>query len=487
MSEQYLEQPPPPSTLLFAIRSIGYNFETAVADIIDNSISAQASEVRIFSEPSGIPYFCFLDNGTGMTESELKNAMLLGSNRSQKIDSSEDLGRFGLGLKSASLSQCRKFSVISKRDNCINAITFDIDIIEQTQKWNVVRLSKTEYKDLPEISRLFSQESGTLVIWQNFDKLAKNTKNFDVSFRKQVALAQEHVEFVFHRFYNEIKIFFNERRIEKRDPFLVDSYGRQQQGRMQKIKIERSEINITPYTLPYANTLSREEKNLLGNPKSIYDEQGLYLYRNRRLIAWGSWFYTEVRSELNKLARVQVDIPSSLDDIWMLDVKKSSAKIPDKIKETIRTAINESTLRSRGTVRHPGERERGAEQKVWDRFEAPDRSSVKYLLNRKNPLLQTLQQRLETTELNLLEQFIKQVESFIPKHTIHIDQTDDIQIADPWAPQNENDLLEDLLQKVRIAEEARDRLDLLDRYLCFETYAKLKNIKEQIQEMLKND
>ena len=225
----------------------------------------------------------------------------------------------------------------------------------------------------------------------------------------------------------------------------------------------------------------------MGNPKSIYDEQGLYLYRNRRLIAWGSWFHTEVRSELNKLARVQVDIPSSLDDIWMLDVKKSSAKIPDKIKETIRIAINESTLRSRGTVRHPGKRERSAEQKVWDRFEAPDRSSVKYLLNRKNPLLQTLQQRLESTELHLLEQLIKQVESFIPKHAIHIDQTDDIRITDPWESQDDNDLLGDLLQKIRMVEETRDRLDLLDRYLRFETYAKLKNMKEQIREMLKND
>ena len=146
MSIRYIEQPPPPSTLLFAIRSIGYNFEMAVADIIDNSISAHASEVRIFSESSGIPYFCFLDNGTGMTEPELKNAMLLGSSRSQKIASPEDLGRFGLGLKSASLSQCRIFSVISKKDNCINAITFDIDVIERTQKWNIIRLSKAEYK-----------------------------------------------------------------------------------------------------------------------------------------------------------------------------------------------------------------------------------------------------------------------------------------------------------------------------------------------------
>ncbi len=101
------------------------------------------------------------------------------------------------------------------------------------------------------------------------------------------------------------------------------------------------ELNLA-YTLPFANTLTTEEKALLVNPKSIYDEQGFYLYRNKRLISWGSWMHMGIRSELNKLARIQIDIPSSLDSMWMLDVKKSSAKIPDSVKDQIKVAVDDS-------------------------------------------------------------------------------------------------------------------------------------------------
>ncbi len=486
MKKELIIQPPPPSSLLYAIRSIGYNFETAVADIIDNCISAEATEVRIYSNSSDVPYFCVLDNGIGMTFPELKNAMRLGSSRNNRPSVQTDLGRFGLGLKSASLSQCRRFTAVTKRNAKIFAITFDIDIIEETQEWNLVVLKDEDVLHLPEFQKLKLLQHGTLIIWQNFDKIENNTKNFDVSFRKSVAAAQRHVEFVFHRFYDEVSIFFNERRLERRDPFLIDSYGRQQQGRAQEIKVGTEKIRITPYTLPYANSLTREEKELLGNPKSIYDEQGLYLYRNRRLIAWGSWFHTEVRSELNKLARVQVDIPSTLDDIWMLDVKKSSAKIPDKIRETIRTAINESTNRSRGTVRHPGERELHSEQKVWGRFLADDKTTVKYLLNRDNPLLCSLKQGLGSKELFLLEHLLRQFESYIPKHAMHIDQAGDIFIADPWE-HDESDLIDELVLKISAVEDRQDQEDLLDRYLRFETYGCLKSKKNEIMRRINDD
>ena len=130
MSES-VERQFPAKTLLLGLRAIGYSFSTAVADIIDNSISAEATEIKIYSDPlADIPYFCILDNGYGMTTKELDNAMLFGSNREDKEECELELGRFGLGLKSASLSQCRKFIVASKKYGKIRAMAFDLDLID---------------------------------------------------------------------------------------------------------------------------------------------------------------------------------------------------------------------------------------------------------------------------------------------------------------------------------------------------------------------
>ena len=138
---KYCEQAPKPAVLLAAIRAIGYSFETAVADIIDNSISAMAKNIRIFSEPSGEPYFAFLDDGTGMTQGELRNALLLGSDRSGKVDAPMELGRFGLGLKSASFSQCRCFYVVTKQGATVNAMSFCLDDVERSGKWRTAVFS----------------------------------------------------------------------------------------------------------------------------------------------------------------------------------------------------------------------------------------------------------------------------------------------------------------------------------------------------------
>lgn len=483
----YCEQAPKPAVLLSAIRAIGYSFETAVADIIDNSISAQAKNIRIFSEPSGEPYFAFLDDGTGMTKGELRNALLLGSDRSEKCDAPMELGRFGLGLKSASFSQCRCFTVVTKQEATINAMSFSLDDVEASGTWRTAILDKSELKKVPEVGRLLQYEHGTLVVWRDFDRLRVNTTNFETSFRRLVKMAKSHVEYVFHRFYDEIGIYFNEEHVEKRDPFLLDSYGMQQEGRGVSVEVDGHKIHITPYSLPYASALSQDERRLLGNPKSIYDEQGLYLYRNRRLIAWGSWFRTEVRSELNKLARVKVDIPSSLDEIWMLDVKKSSAKIPDKIRDSIRIAVGDSVSRSRGAVSKPGEREAMAEHKVWIR-ELKGVNAVEYVINRENPTYKVLRSSLSGDELALFEQFVDDVQDYLPKHQIHIDQAGDLVISNGEEKDaNISAKMADLIRKLRIVEGESDRQRMLDRYLTFESYRCLKPHKAAILEEARND
>lgn len=485
MSE-LVERQFPAKALLTGLRAIGYNFSTAVADIIDNSISACASEIKIYSDPLETePYFCILDNGCGMNAQELDNAMLPGSDRENKTDCKLELGRFGLGLKSASLSQCREFTVASKKYGKIRAMSFDLDVIEKENKLMLKQLNSDEIKQLPQISELDTYETGTLVIWTKFDKIESLAKNFEDSFRSVVAESKKHVELVFHRFYNKIAIYYNNKRIEKRDPFLLDSVGRQQTGRTSNIIIDGSEIIVIPYTLPFANTLTSEEKALLGNPKSIFDEQGFYLYRNERLISWGSWMHMGIRSELNKLARIQVDIPSTLDSVWMLDVKKSSAKIPDKIKDKIKMAVEDSIVRSKRTTKFPGVKEQSVTCKMWDRINEHE-GKVRYQINREAPAIVALNDAIGETEKELLEIVLSQVESYLPKYSISNDNMESLNIVNSGDDCEEERLIEEIEKIVAIFEGDMQRIQFENIFMS-EGYQKLFKRKDEIKRRIFGD
>lgn len=472
---------PPAKALITGIRAIGYNFSTAVADIIDNSISAYASRIDIISEAQDDPFVAFLDNGDGMSYEELENAMLLGSSRDGREDSETELGRFGLGLKSASLSQCREFIVLSKRADSIFGISFDLDLIEAENKWNLTVLDPKELSAVPVFERLSEYESGTLVVWNKFDKIAGLAKKFEDSFREAVADAKRHVELVFHRFYSSIGIYFNNRRIEKRDPFLTGSAPRQQTGHTEKIKINGHVVFVTPYTLPFWNTITDEEKALLGYPKSIYDDQGFYLYRNKRLISWGSWLRMGLKSELNKLARVQVDIPSSLDAVWMLDVKKSSAKIPDIIKEELRASIRDSFVRSKKTVRFPGMKEQQADNRIWERLINWHDGSVQYVINRDNPIVTELFDSLGKGEARLLEILLSQIESLLPKYSIMNDHTDSLTISSRADNDDREQLISELSDIVAMAKQ-ETKASTLDLLLSSEAYSCLRENRDYVLE-----
>ena len=484
MSE-LVERQFPAKALLTGLRAIGYNFSTAVADIIDNSISAGASEIYMFSDPlSDVPYFCILDNGSGMSVKQLDNAMLPGSDRTEKEDSKLELGRFGLGLKSASLSQCREFTVATKQNGAICAMSFDLDVIEDKNKLMLKQLSEAEIVSLPKIEKLQKYDSGTLVIWTKFDKIEELAKNFEDSFRSVVAESKKHVELVFHRFYNQVDMFYNDKRIERRDPFLLSSIGRQQTGRTSIINIGGSEITVTPYTLPFANTLTEEEKKLLGNPRSLSDEQGFYLYRNERLISWGSWMHMGIRSELNKLARIQVDVPSTLDSVWMLDVKKSSAKIPDKIKDRIKMAVEDSIVRSKKTTKFPGVKEQSVEVKIWDRIEEHE-GHVRYQINRDNPLIKGFYNVLDNRQADLFDDLICQLEQCIPKYRIHNDVIDSVNIVNDARSQEEEEMMAQVYRCLELFPE-REREATLSLLLTSEAYSKILHRKEEMLGVLRN-
>lgn len=474
---------PPAKSLIFGLRCIGYNFSTALADIIDNSISADAKNIKVFSNPdANEPYVAIFDDGCGMGRKALENAMTLGSDREEKEDCELELGRFGLGLKSASFSQCLRLTVASKDCNRINAMRYDLKKIETTNEWKLDILDDDEIKFLPEIEKLIEARSGTIVIWEQFDKIEESSKSFKDSFISTIGLAKQHIEFVFHRFYDRINFEFNGHRIEKRDPFL-SGYTNSQEGRTQEISIDGNKIVVTPFVLPYANSLNEEQKKMLGNPKSIYDDQGFYIYRNKRLIIWGSWLHMNIRSEFNKLARVRVDIPSELDSMWMLDVKKSSAKIPDRIKEQLRISVKDSIIRSKREIKYPGKKEAEAEMPLWRRVEFHG-GVVKYEINKEdNPIYAQLISILDEEQRKLLDAYLDKIEEFIPKGLIVSDNADSLRILNSEEAQEEEKLIKELLEFAKNSLTPEMCVEIL---INSQGYKKILHRKKDVLELIKN-
>ena len=474
---------PPAKAMIAGLRCIGYSFSTALADIIDNSISAGASNIFVLSNPDADePYVAIFDDGCGMGFKELENAMTLGSDRKDKEDCELELGRFGLGLKSASFSQCLRLTVVSKDVSKINAMRYDLIKIQNTDSWILDILDEEEIKILPEVDRLYKTKTGTIVIWQRFDKMEEEAKSFKDSFIATLGSAKQHIEFVFHRFYNTINFEFNGHKIEKRDPFLSE-FSCSQKGRTQNINVFGHNIEVTPFVLPYANSLTEEHKKYLGNPKSIYDDQGFYIYRNKRLIILGSVLQMNVRSEFNKLARIRVDVPSDLDSLWMLDVKKSSAKIPDLIKEQLRISIKDSIVRSKREVKYPGKKEAEAELPLWRRVSFHG-GEVKYEINRTdNPIYNDLISVLDDDQRKLLDAYLDKVEQFIPKGLIVSDNADFLKILNSEEQLEENKLIDELIIAAKHSINPEQCVEIL---LQSQGYKKVEYRKKEIMGLIKN-
>ena len=269
--------------LVESTRSIGYSFETAVADIIDNSISAAATDIRICFMSKEPQWLCIEDNGYGMTEDKLETAMRYGSCSPSNARRKDDLGRFGLGLKTASLSQCRKLTVMSKCQGHIVAACWDLDHIIQTGDWSLSFWSEEEIRDLPGYLFLETHESGTVVLWQKFDRLQQESSNVQQTFDEKIEMTRKHISLVFHRFLNgdgsgnRISISFNGDSVVGVDPFLTRHPATQPMIE-QLLRINGEEIRVKPYILPFASKLSAKDIQSIGGTNDLRQQQGFYIY-----------------------------------------------------------------------------------------------------------------------------------------------------------------------------------------------------------------
>lgn len=418
--------PPSAAALSRSMRDIGYSLETAIADLIDNSISANARNIDVLVEidvPD--PYLAIVDDGFGMTDSELVAAMKHGSANASDERHRNDLGRFGLGLKTASFSQCRQLTVATRRDGEVHAAEWDLDFVDREDKWVISILSPEECNALPEREML--PEQGTLVIWRKLDRVFEDHSGAarDELVAMKVSEAGKHLSLVFHRYLSgemlgrKLSVRVNGHPVEPFDPF-CRSYASTQILPKEVVRLNGQDISIQPYILPHHSKLSAREYEFYQARSNFISNQGAYVYRCGRLMAWGDWFRLIPKGEATKLARVQIDFPNALDEQWTIDIKKSRATPPRAVRERIRQIIERISQRSTRVHRGRGTRLYNEIQApLWERHS--DRGPVTYSINRHHALVDSAFRDMPPESAARLEILLKMLASSLPLEMIYAD------------------------------------------------------------------
>ena len=345
-NEREILLPPSASALIESLRGMAYTLSTAIADIVDNSISAEATAVRIRSlqdENGTNGKIVISDNGYGMTREELIRAMALGSISPSEDRSVTDLGRFGLGLKTASFSQCRRLTVISKKDDQVFSFTWDLDYLLQTDDWTLIENSVLDENLVNELD-----QTGTIVVWEKLDRVPCMSPDADFAeWSNEFSTLKKHLQLTFHRFIQagELQIFLNNRAVRAWDPFFSEDPGRPRDFPevYWPITSDSPLVTMQCYVLP-ENNISKQE---LFGPDDALNLQGFFIYRGRRLICAGGWLGLKgfKSSEQYRFARIRIDFENGCDTDWKLDIKKSTATPPLEVRDWLsRYAIQARTV-----------------------------------------------------------------------------------------------------------------------------------------------
>ena len=283
MEDKTFETPPSPSNLITSLCSIGYDLNSAVADILDNSIAAGAKNIYVdFALHESKEVFLKIeDDGCGMKRLELLRAMRFGSFDPRQTRKISDLGQFGLGLKTASLSQSDRLVVRSKSDQEASCFEWNLDLVRKKDRWELIEHSNC----LPEMrfrSEEQSLKSGTLVYWPEVKALrGKDKESFNASFMS----LRRHLRLIFHRFLEDgdTNIWFQGQRLESLNPFNPDSMALIRRSPKiawppmpEQPKVTAETFLLSPEMLKVDSSLTEEE---------IYNMQGVYIYRSTRLIS----------------------------------------------------------------------------------------------------------------------------------------------------------------------------------------------------------
>lgn len=364
-----IPNPPDAARLSAGLRDTGYDFLTASADIIDNSIAAGAKNVKVSINirENGRRFVYFGDDGSGMDYNGLINALRYGSD---ERENPESLGKFGLGLKTASSSICRQFSVISRNTegHDLNKVYCNLDFIKERNEW--INLTETPTADDHEAFDAHCGKIGTLVVWEQCDRLLEKDYRDPGSSKEMAAVKRlrnklkEHCALIFHKYldpketeFYDVSISVNEEIVEPWNPFQPDIAFQALPVESTSLQIETASGSIEPATLkawifPHKDELDEEGRK---KAKIFVKNQGIYVYREGRLIHHGDWLGLWSPEPHSNLLRVEFNFGYKLDEVFGVGVKKDDVILDDNllehIHETIQPAYRSANQNYRKTQR----------------------------------------------------------------------------------------------------------------------------------------
>lgn len=422
---------PNPEFLIKSIAEQGYSLETSLADLMDNSISAKANKIEVLIDTDSEPFKLFLaDNGQGMTEEELSRNMQFPSNSPEHSRSNSDLGRFGLGMKTASFSQTRKFTVLSKKEGEMkyHGRTWDVDFLK-ANGWKIIINSDEEvarlmfqYHQLSKdfLKRFDEYEPNTIVIWEGlykFESYLKEGNRKDALKREITEVTSDYLALVFHRFMeksiNPLKIRINNTIVSPFNPFPEEEKDFRQIEPKQSA-FRSDVIKIEGFVLP-SRSITESKQSLTKwttRYRGLMDMEGLYIYRANRIILFGGWNGIVKKAPRLQLARLRVEVGNSVDHLLHLNVAKSQIVVPHELRNAFEDYIGELKIEAereyynRGIRKFSGTKTQNHVQ-LFERSYSNKGSILE--VNNNFPLVKNLQESLDRkqkSQLNLLLRMI---------------------------------------------------------------------------------
>ena len=363
MTSKTRKAPPRAMAMLESLRGLGYSTAAALADIVDNSISAGADEVRIDFQWDGLDSrVLILDDGRGMSDPELEGAMRLGDKNPLATREVHDLGRFGMGLKTASLSQCRRLTVASAKGGERSCLRWDLDELAADPQSDWLLFEGPAEGSECHLASLDGRASGTLVLWEKLDRIVTAGYTVD-DYLALTVVVEAHLAMVFHRLLQgpraRIKLLLNGRAVEPWDPFMSGHPAKPWTSPPAPMRTDSGLVVAQCHVLPHHDKLTKDEFKKNEGPAGWTAQQGFYVYRNERLLVAGGWLglgnsKAWNREEAHRLARIQLDIPNTADADWKIDVRKSTARPPVALRAWLTRLAEDTRERARRVFAYRG-------------------------------------------------------------------------------------------------------------------------------------
>lgn len=424
--------PPRASSMIEALRGLGYTTAAALADIVDNSVSAGAMEVRVSFDWDGqSSRISVLDDGRGMDDAELESAMRLGDRNPLDVRDPGDLGRFGMGLKTASFSQCRRLTVSSIQEGGANScLRWDLDALAARPEEGWLLYEGPAPGSEAFLASLSGMKSGTLVLWENLDRIV--TRGYDADdFNDLIDRVEAHLAMVFHRLLQgprpSLRILLNNRAVEPWDPFMAGHPAKPWNSPVARTMTEVGPVEVECHVLPHRDRLTPAEFESGGGPEGWTAQQGFYVYRNERLLVAGGWLGLGQgrawnREESHRLARIRLDIPNTADAAWKIDIRKSTARPPVSLRPWLTRLAEDTRERARRVFAYRGSPTPGPGgapvEQAW-RVEHT-RSGARYKVDDKHPAISAVLDAAGPL-LPVVKAMFRVIEETVPVQRIWLD------------------------------------------------------------------